>query len=164
MKHFTSTMLLSTILLVKAHAEGGCPQGMYPQSGQGWQTCIPMPGYSQQQSQAALPRPQKWESRWGAIVTDEPNSVIGFSAGEKSESRAKKSATADCHRKGGKNCLFHVAYANSCASLVVGDAIYNVTTDATAEIAGQLGVDRCSKDTSNCHVYFTTCSYPERVR
>src|SRR5688572_15925410 len=56
-----------------AHAEQGCPDGLYPGGAAPGQICIPMPGYGINANgggevQAVEPR---WATRWGAVAIGE---------------------------------------------------------------------------------------------
>lgn len=167
MKHIVSYVLLLILAVagISAHAEGGCPAGSYPQSGQGWQTCVPIPGYGQSQTQAiSQPALPSWEDQWGAIARDAGSDTFGSVTGRLSESEATKDALSDCQSRGGKECFLGVAYANGCAALVVGDSVFNFTAAKTARAAGKSGIERCSKDSTNCRVSFTACSPPRRIR
>lgn len=105
-----------------------------------------------------------WESRWGAIATDEPHGVLGSVTDMRSQRAAEKGAMDDCKAKGGVNCTIQLPYKNACTALVVGDSKFIVTVDKTAEMAGKQGIDGCSKESANCHVYFTACSPPALVK
>ena len=169
----TSRWLIFGLLLLLggfAHAEGNCPPGYYPTGapqGQGGpQSCAPMPGDDNQQQMQpqALPPPQ-WVSRWGAIATDKVKGILGAVTGLASKNEAQQAALADCQEKGGSPCKLEIAYDNECAALVVGDNGYNVGADATLEKVIQLGMNICTDaKNANCHVYYSDCSPPERIR
>jgi hypothetical protein len=105
------------------HAEGGCPPSQYPQQGQGWQTCVPIPGEGTQQ-QATPPAPQ-WVSQWQAIATDKQKAVLGASMGKSSSVDSENAAISDCRSKGGVDCEIQISYRNGCVSMVIGDATMN---------------------------------------
>ncbi|SFR90128.1 protein of unknown function [Dyella sp. OK004] len=144
----------------------GCPAGTYPWSGNGVFTCLPDPSYNQQQQPQSTPSTLlgKWESRWGAIATDESNGVVGSSTGMLKEQQAKDAAIADCKTKGGATCKFAVSYANGCGAMVVGDKRFNVDRAATEQEAIKLSMKACSAEDTNCHVYFSSCSQAVLVR
>jgi len=146
-------------------AEGGCPDGQYPMTGQGWRSCAPIPGYAQQQTQVpVLPAP-RWASRWGAIATDASKGVVGSSAGiSESVASAERAALNDCKNKGGDQCKIKVSYVNACGAMSVGDKTFNVNWGLTEEEAIDKSMATCRKDDANCITYFTTCSPPERLR
>jgi hypothetical protein len=110
---------------------------------------------SADQQQASAPPSLKWESRWGAVATDASHGALGSVTDIPNQRAAEKGAIDDCKAKGGVNCTIQLPYKNACTALVVGDTKFIVTVDKTAEIAGKQGIDGCSKDSANCHVYFT---------
>jgi len=116
------------------------------------------------QQQAPQAPPEKWESRWGAIATDEPHGVLGSSAGISTGEGAGRVAINDCRIKGGIDCTLQVSYANGCGALVVGDKVFNANWGATVDEAVQKGLSMCKKASPNCHVYYTTCSPAVRVQ
>lgn len=147
-------------------AEGRCPPGYYPWDTPGVSGCIPIPGYNQQQQQTTPPRPLgRWESRWGAIATDEPHGIVGSVTGLSSRQAAERGAMADCAAKGGQHCKLETWYSNGCAALVVGDHVYNVTAEASLEQATEQGMKICSRGgVTGCHVHFSACSLPALIR
>lgn len=162
---------LLILLCGRVHAEGGCPPGMIPAGGTDINSCVPIPpGYynNQQQAQPQLPLPPppaQWASQWGAIATDKVKGIIGAVTGLSSKSEAQQAAMANCQAKGGSPCKFEIAYDNECAVLVVGDNGYNVSADVTLDKAVQFGMKICTDaKNTNCHVYYSACSLPERVQ
>lgn len=150
------------------HAEGECPPGMFPTNPPGTQGpvgCAPIPGYNENQQQNQQPPPQIWESRWGAIATDEPKGILGAAAGLPTKIDAQRAAMIDCQAKGGAPCKLEIAYDNECAALVAGSKDYSINTGPTADAANQLAMKTCSSggDTA-CHVYYSSCSLPVRVQ
>ena len=147
-----------------AHAEGNCPPGQYPVGGQGWQGCNPIPGYGNQQQGPQQPAPQ-WEGRWGAVATDGPKGAMGVATDRRSERDASQAAMQDCQSKGGVNCQVDAAYDNQCAAVVVGDGGYNVSSRRTADQAVAVGMKTCrDAGRANCHVHYSACSLPVRIR
>jgi hypothetical protein len=125
--------------------------------------CGPAPG-SQQSPQASGPSVE-WEYRWGAIATDGVKGVLGTSTGEKSQKRAESKALADCKAKGGSPCKIQVSYANGCGAMVVGSSGFSTSFGGTKEEAINKSMAICSSDgDTQCHVYYTDCSLPKRVR
>lgn len=164
MKSVIALALLLGLLALQsvAHAQG-CPSGTYPWSGNGVFTCLPDSNYNQQQqqpSQNGAPKTPsaQWESRWGAIATDEAKGIVGSSTGLKKEKQAVDSAIANCKSKGGTDCKFAVSYANGCGAMVVGDKQFNVNRASTEQEAIQMSMRTCNAQDTNCHVYFTSCS------
>lgn len=172
MKSILFHCLLFGLLLLSgvAHAEGNCPDGYYPiggESGQaGPQGCAPIPGYNQQQGQqqASQPPPQ-WAARWGAIATDGPGGHLGAANGLPSKREAQEAALTNCQAKGGSPCAVEVAFDNECAAMVVGHKEHSSNAAATVDEAIQLGIKTCaSAGDTNCHVYYSGCSLPQRIQ
>jgi hypothetical protein len=163
--HYMTWALLFACLLLAGtpvFAEGGCPSGYVP-SGVGpggVQGCAPM---SSGQGGTAAPSIE-WADRWGAIASDFGAGSIGMAKGLASQSKAKNAAIEDCEAKGGHTCKIEIAYRNQCAALVVGDNIHNTNAGLTENEAAQKGITMCSASDQNCHVYYSACSLPERVR
>ena len=162
--------LLSLILLtlglllcwLPAWAEGNCPSGYYPIGGQGVQGCAPYPGQGAQQAPAV--RPAQWQSRWGAIVTDEVSGIVGSSTGMYGQAQAEQAAMADCQSKGGNACKLAVSYANGCGVMAVGDKLFNVDRAETLDAAIQATMKTCNAQDTHCRVYFTNCSLPKLIQ
>ncbi|WP_266169273.1 DUF4189 domain-containing protein [Dyella subtropica] len=160
-----SLLLGITMSYAPAHAEGGCPPGQIPYSGTDIGSCGPIPGYNQQQQpQAPAVPPPRWESRWGAIATDEPHGIVGASRNGLSEKAAKHDAIADCKSKGGVTCTMQISYSNGCGVLLVGDKTFNLNAGSTETIAVQKAMDVCKAGNASCQVYFTSCSPAQRVQ
>ncbi len=160
-----ASLLLGLIIFDAAHAQQpgvDCA----PVQGQGWQGCAPLNNGSTQQAPQQQPSqpPPRWMDQWGAIATDEPKGILGAATGLSSKLEAQQSALADCAGKGGAPCKLEIAYNNQCAALVVGDKVYNTSSAATIQQASQSGMDRCSKVSTNCHVYYSACSMPVRIQ
>lgn len=146
-----------------AVAEGGCPPGQYPQNGQGFQNCVPIPGY---QNQNQLQRPQVlWQDRWGALASDSDDHVAGASKNSPSEADAVNAAIADCKSYGGKGCRQAAVYRNQCVAVVSGDTRSDTYMSTTLEAAKDKGMATCSsQNQTNCHVFYSGCSLPVRVQ
>jgi len=166
LRTFILSMLLFGLMAfrVPAHAEGNCPPGYYPIGGQGVQGCAPYPNQGQQQQQPQNLPSVVWESRWGAIATDEPHGVVGSSSGLTGENLARKLAMVDCRSKGGVNCTLQIVFSNGCGALLVGDKTFNLDVGETEGIAIQKAMDVCKDGDTGCHVYFTTCSPAVRTQ
>ncbi len=63
-RFFFALLLGGMAVTGTAHAEGGCPSGMYPIGGQGVQGCAPIPGASAGQGGASPPAPPRPTGRW----------------------------------------------------------------------------------------------------
>ena len=152
-----------------AHAEGGCPDGQYPVSGQGWQACYPIPGYDQQQSatgQTQAP-PEKWVDHWGAIATYGPTTSLGTSINMTSRSEAEQTALTNCRAQHGSPCVIQTAYRNGCGAMIIdAEGKYYVTNfGATLKEAVQKAMDTCtSTGHQSCHAYYSDCSLPKQIQ
>lgn len=146
-----------------AFAEGGCPPGQYPQQGQGWQTCVPIPGYSEGSSNTPPPLQEQWASQWLAIATDTPKGILGTSTNRQTAQDAESAAMLDCHAKGGSSCEVQISYANGCAAMVVGDKLMNTKGGSSKDSAEQKALSKCQEEDKNCRVYYSACSLPKRI-
>lgn len=160
-----SFLVMSLWLLATtgAHAEGGCPPGMYPFQFAPNQpsSCAPIPGNGNQQTPQAPP--QQWERRWGAIAT---GGALGVATDKSSKNEASQTAMSDCAAKGGTSCKIDVVYDNQCAVVVAAaDGSYNVGNAKTVDMAVASGMKTCrDAGATNCHTYYSACSLPVRVR
>lgn len=147
-----------------AHAEGGCPPGQYPQQGQGWQTCVPIPGgNAENQASQPISVPSGWRSQWQAIATDTSKGIMGTSMDIDTPEGSVSAALADCRKKGGVNCQTEIAYGNGCVALVFGNKLMNSKGDVNLKTAEKRAMDKCNEEDTNCHVYYSACSLPIEV-
>lgn len=146
------------------HAEGGCPPGQYPQQGQGWQTCVPIPA-SERANQGAQPIhvPSKWLEQWQAIATDTSKGILGTSTDKTTGQAAETAALSDCRAKGGGDCRVEISYANGCVAMAVGSSLLNTKGGANKQEAEQRAMAKCNEEDSKCHVYYSECSLPIEV-
>ena len=153
---------LALLLIVTAAHAQDCG-GMANAGG----SCVPpevaMPGYQQQ---APQPPPQVWVDRYGAVATYEPGGILGTATNMQSKTEAKQAAMADCQAKGGgSNCKLQSVYRNECVVLLVGDKFFNFSAAVTIKAAIQSGMKVCTGDgNTNCHVYYSACSLPVRIK
>jgi hypothetical protein len=179
MNHYTvkALGLLALLFLVSApikaqtHACGGARAGNEVQVGEapGGNGVAPTPlcdwvNSNQPQRSQPLPPPPQWATRWGAMATDGPGGHLGSVVGLSSKADAQRAAIADCQAKGGTHCAIEVAYDNECAAMVLGDNLHNITADVTLDRAIQSSMKSCSASDTNCHVYYTACSLPQRIQ
>jgi hypothetical protein len=163
-------LLAATVVHAQNQGVGGCPPGEIPYSGTDLSSCGPIPnGYNSQPSQQQQPQaphtpPQVWADYWGAISTDTPKGLLGASAHASSQANAEQAAVADCRSKGGTQCTLQVSFRNGCGAMVIGDKVFNVNSASTLDGAIQKGMALCTKASSNCHVYYSTCSLPSRIQ
>ncbi|WP_082578547.1 DUF4189 domain-containing protein [Lysobacter sp. Root690] len=152
-----------------AQAEQGCPDGLYPGGAAPGQICIPMPGYgingnSGGEVQGAEPR---WATRWGAVAVGEDSKgsgILGKAESFPSKRKAEKAALANCEAKDGHDCEITHAYYDQCVAVAWGDTLVSTASAENSEKASQLAVEKCGKSSTNCGIYYTGCSYPERVQ
>jgi len=140
-------------------AEGRCPDGYFPIGGgnAGWEGCAPMGG--DEGPAAAQPR---WETRWGAVAVT--NGAYGFSHEYASEDQAVKEALSQCSRNaGGAVCTLEQSYYDQCIALAWGQKGSNSVAAPDVAQAESMALANCSKRTQNCKIYYSGCSYPERV-
>jgi len=166
-KTFLALALLLS-LSIPAFAEGGsCPSGYFPTGGgtAGSHGCAPMnndlPNGEQQQPPDPGPR---WQTRWGAIAIDGQNSKFAGSDGLSTSSKAKKAAMEQCRNSGGKKCKVLVAYYNQCGALAWGQSGATASRGPVIEEVMKQSIAACSENTSGCQVFYSGCSYPERIQ
>jgi len=159
-------VILALMCIRIAHAEGGCPPGQHSQSGQGWQTCVPIPGANSDGSisRAITHIPSTWSPMWGAIVSGGKDQ-IGISSEKPSESSAIAAAMDECISRGGANCKLSHVYANQCMAVIGRPGAAAVPSDASNEqTAISDGMSKCAADgISGCWVFYSGCSLPIEV-
>ena len=154
------SLALSGLFLMsgQSHAEGICPAGSFPIGGGngGWQGCAPM-------GNGAGEPAEEWETRWGAIATG--NGLFGAAEGASSKSQAEKIALRQCQESGGKGgkCKVKITYRDQCAALAWGDGGAIAFRSPDRSDAETSAVAACSQHTTDCQLYYSACSYPERV-
>jgi Domain of unknown function (DUF4189) len=161
-------MLLSIAGAPDARAEGRCPDGYYPTGGAdvGWYGCAPMGPIPSDNGDEGPPQQEDepgWETRWGAIAT--ADGAFGVANGMTSKRHAESQAMSDCKaRSNGKPCKLKTAFYDQCAALAWGDEVNITFRSPDLQDAESSAVQACSKHTSNCKVYYSACSYPQRVQ
>ena len=146
-------------LLSPAHAEGGCPPGQYPQSGQGWQTCVPVPGANIASRQ---PQGPQWTNNWQAIATDTPLGILGTALDRVTSKDAEQAAVADCKARGGRECIAQISVRNSCVAMAVGESTKVIQDGTTKEAAEHTAMTQCGVHNSKCVVYYSACNFAVR--
>jgi len=159
-------LLVGFFMSFPVSAEEGCPPGLFPNtSGAAGGGCVLFQS-SGAPTSATLGAPVptvRWASRWGAIAIDLTNSGVGTSVGMKSKRKAEKAALLDCQNKGGNACQISLAYHDQCAVIAWGDAYVSMSGSPTIEGAASRSLAECEQQTDNCRVYYSDCSYPERI-
>lgn len=160
MKSRTSFLYLVTITLLScssgAFAEGGCPPGQYPQSGQGWQTCVAIPGSEQSQQTRKAPT---WTARWGAIAVDGKKGILGSVDNVSGREEAETRAMDICKNKGRSPCILGVSYPNGCGAMAVGNGGFGFGSGATNSEAEAKSLAVCGSE-GDKEPYYTGCSTP----
>jgi hypothetical protein len=152
---------LCTFVAIRAHAEGGCPPGTYPQQGQGWQSCVPIPGNNQGRP-ATGPVGDVWVDGWQAIATDTPKGILGTSTKMLTRSAAEQAAIEDCRAKGGTDCVMAASVGNGCLAMVTGKTNYRIRNGSSKLEAEKKGMKDCEASDSSCAVYYSACSFPAK--
>ena len=136
---------------------GGCPPGMHLEGF----SCV----YDQSPSRSRPPA-QQWVTRWGAIAIGSTASGGGFGASTRMKSKRKAEAAAvkECKSSGGGSTCKVFAYYDQCAVVAWGTRSYTIQSAESLEIATRLAVDGCSVKTDDCQVFYSGCSYPERIQ
>lgn len=153
-------LLLAFLVFAEPSFAQSCPHGYMPLGGPqaGWTGCAPMSGPNQNPPD---PGPE-WATRWGAIaVTD---GAFGTSSGQRSKRAAKKLAMQECKAKGGSKCAVKMFFYNQCAALAWGDARYVAYRTSDLDEAEANAVEDCNRQTANCKIFYSSCSYAERIR
>lgn len=175
MNPLATKCLLSLLFILAAldvHAEEGCPPGMIPASGTNVNSCVPIPaGYYQQNAPPtpwhSAPREQPgelWLDRYGAIAIDPSPLTPGSSYNESSRSAAEKAAIKSCQSNGGMKCKVEISYGNGCVAMVLGKTRLNTRSRPTIEAAKQAAMNQCRSNDNDCHVFYSACSLPVRIR
>jgi len=164
MKQFLLIALLVMLQVPKtANAEGGCPAGQYPQQGQGWQTCVPIPESGQTRRAPQAPA-AVWRSNWQAIATDSSKGILGTSIDRSTMQEAEMLALNDCKSKGGTHCTIAISNGNGCIAMVTGNALLTTGAGRTKAEAESSAINNCTSDDTGCHVYYSACSLPVRIQ
>jgi Domain of unknown function (DUF4189) len=149
-----------------ANAEGHCPKGYYPYNATGAQVaCAPIPGYGGG-DQPVDPGP-RWASLWGAIAvgSDRSGGVLGTASDMSSKRKAEQRAMKECKNRGGdRNCRVEISYRNQCGVIAWGDRYYHTARADSSDNAAEMAMKGCNGKTSNCRVFHSSCSYPQRMR
>jgi Domain of unknown function (DUF4189) len=137
--------------------QGICGPGyvQYEVAGGGY-SCAPAPG--QAPPGVAAPR---WETRWGAIATG--GSAFGYAQDMPSKRKAEKAALQQCKSKAGQKCEIATSFYNQCGALAIGDASGAYGAGADIATSNRLAMTACSKQTTNCKVHYSACSYPRQI-
>ena len=160
-KHLPALLftLVLAMFATAAQAEGGCPPGQYPQGGQGWQACVPIPGEQNQQMSVPTVR---WTNHYQAIATDSHLGILGSAVDRTTNQSAIRDALADCEAKGGQDCKIDIALVNGCVAMVLGVTTREIQMGATKAEAEESAMQGCRRGNSKCEVYYSACSLPTK--
>jgi Domain of unknown function (DUF4189) len=160
--HFFVKLLVVAMLMgfgPSLSAEGNCPPGYYQTGATDFVGCAPLP--AQAGDEPADPGP-KWASRWGAIATGK--GAFGTANNLSSARKAKKAALKQCKENGGQNCKISISFGNQCAALAWSASWIDAAAATDVQQAEAKAIKECSDLTEVCKIYYSACSYPERVR
>lgn len=153
---------LGVLASAAASAEQGCSDGFYPGGSQpGGQICIPIPGQRSTSGGNQAPAEQ-WQDRWGAIAMD-VGGKTGVGINAPSKRQAEREAVKQCKDKGGPDCKVEISYRNSCGALAWGDGFMTTARADTLSEASRMALDGCAKASPQCEIFFSNCSFPERI-
>lgn len=83
----------------------------------------------------------------------------------KNKKKAEYLALSACKKKGGRRCEVEISYYNQCAVIVLGNEAVSSSSAASLDEAKIRGIDKCIQaGDTNCEIYFSECSLPERIR
>lgn len=156
-------LLLGLLTSAGTAAEGGCPPGQVPQSGQGWQTCVPVGGYTTGTTSYQMPS-EVWQTRYGALATDSMAGVLGASSNQVTRALAEADAMNKCREAGGTDCLMQGSYGNACLAMALGPKFFLLRNGKTKAAAESDALEACLKENSTCEIYHSSCSFAERIR
>ena len=140
-----------------ALAEGGCPEGQFPQQYGTTMGCTTMNAGGNQ------PVAPVWADRWGAIASD-GNGIYGIVTDKASRRKAQKSAIEECKKRGGGSCAVRRDFYNQCAAVTSGTTAVATANAPTEDEAIKIGKEICIKNgDNNCQVYWSGCSTAVRV-
>ena len=151
---------LALLTLGQLSAAQTFPHGYMPLGGQqaGCTGCAPMASPNQD---PVDPGPE-WASRWGAIATT--NGAYGFASDKSSQRLAKKAALKECKSSGGKKCSIQMVFYNQCAALAWGYTSNAASRASQLSEAESDALLACGKNTGNCQIFRSECSYAQRIR
>lgn len=146
-------MTWSTLAL----AEGGCPEGQFPQQYGTTMGCTTMNAGGNQ------PVAPVWADRWGAIANDRKG-VFGIVSNLPSKRKAEKAAINECHKRGGGACVIDFTYHNQCVALGSNEDVTNTASGPDIDEVKIRAVRDCeSRSNKKCIVFYSGCSTAVRV-
>lgn len=141
---------LSLLVLLFAGSATACPPGTVPNApaaaGSTNTSCRPA---------SYQPQTPAWETRWGAFAFGSDGEV-GVAAEKRSERSARRSAVADCKKRGGVECEAVFTYKNQCAAIATGKVKSTSQGAPTEDEAKALALQGCEEGGS--HAGFITAA------
>lgn len=141
-----------------------CPPGYYVTGSAeaGWYNCVPM-----QDTEQAPPTSSAWRTNWIAIAMG--GGGFGVGKDQPSKRKAEKIAMSECRKTAAADkCSISIVTYNQCVAASAGKSIASTFRAPTKEEAEKGANGRCSASAANagssCSVFYSGCSYPERVR
>lgn len=157
-----SCLWLALTIAPPSRAEGRCPPGFFPIGGgnAGWEGCAPMGGGEDEETESDGPQ---WETRWGAIATG--RGAFGAAENARSKKEAEKTAMARCLQSTvNARCAIKGSYKNQCVALAWGDKGSISYRGPIESENRQKAMELCSRETTDCAIYYSACSLPARIR
>ncbi|QWT22454.1 DUF4189 domain-containing protein [Bacillus sp. NP157] len=114
-----------------------------------------------QQDAAPLP---SWESRWGAVVSDQATGNTGVAEGQRSKDDAVDSAMKDCKSDGSRNCRVVESFRNTCVAVAAARRYSGSAVNTDLGKARAKAMNECSKGGTSCTIIYSACSYPVRTQ
>ncbi len=72
---------------------------------------------------------------------------------------------SDCQAQSrDKSCKLQVAYYNQCVAVAWGDGGSLWARSPDAYDAEEMALSNCKQKTTNCDIYYSACSYAERIQ
>ncbi|MGO1072778.1 DUF4189 domain-containing protein [Lysobacter sp. CA199] len=161
------------VLFTPSAKADACPQGTItnPVGAGGQPQCVPGANHQNWGGGSSNSAPNaKWARRFGAVAYDPVTGAVGVSSEEKSKRKALNAALAHCKSKGGAACAKNIEYFDQCVASATGPGTSGgfVFTSASAAEEGQAStyaMEDCKKaGTTSCKIFYSGCSYPERVQ
>jgi hypothetical protein len=163
MKLQIAALILLMLFMRLVNAEGRCPDGYFPIGGgdAGWEGCAPM-GPIEDERPRQENGPQ-FASRWGAIAT--ADGAFGVAKDAETRVDAVALAVAQCDKESPQaRCSERAVYFDQCIALAWGDTMNVASRSPDIVDAERSALAGCAEKTANCRIFYSACSYPERIR
>lgn len=151
-------LLLGSLSIGTAFAEGRCPSGQYPIGGQGVGGCAPIPGSGRG---APAENPGYWVKTWGAVASSATGDA-GSATGHQAKGGAERQALERCGLGGATDCEVVFTYYNQCYAAVGATRPHNGVrfhTGATKRQAQERAIQDCKATGSQeCTFIHSDCT------